>query len=106
MKASEHNDASGDPQSTTPRLCWFCKHFTFDPGSPHYSDLTPGSDMSMGCAKNVWRLSPRTQKLPCGVELSSYSDEAALAVCITAAQCCEHYVVAKSVVEAVNNGGQ
>jgi hypothetical protein len=37
------------------RLCLWCKHYSLDTGSPGYSELTPGSDMWMSCAKNVWR---------------------------------------------------
>jgi len=33
------------------KLCVFCDHWQFDGGSPGYSDLTPGSDASMDCAK-------------------------------------------------------
>lgn len=34
--------------------CLDCKHFYFDPGSPGYSEQTPGSDMSLGCYKDHW----------------------------------------------------
>ena len=44
--------------------CLFCKHFHFDSGSPGYSEMTPGSDMSMGCElfsysrpKKYWQFS-------------------------------------------------
>lgn len=36
------------------RLCIFCKHFEFNPGSPGYSEYTPGENMSMGCNMRVW----------------------------------------------------
>lgn len=36
------------------KLCLFCKHFYFDPGEPDYSDVTPGSDMSIGCRLGFW----------------------------------------------------
>ena len=29
--------------------CMCCKHFDFDSGSPGYSELTPGTDPSIGC---------------------------------------------------------
>lgn len=37
-------------------VCWFCTHMFLWSGSPDYSELTPGSDMSMGCEKKVWHL--------------------------------------------------
>ena len=29
--------------------CRACEHFRFDPGSPAYSEVTPGTDWSMYC---------------------------------------------------------
>ena len=31
-----------------------CKYWSFDGGSPTYSECTPGSDWSMDCSKDVW----------------------------------------------------
>lgn len=36
------------------KLCLFCKHFYFNPGELAYSDVTPGSNMSIGCGKGHW----------------------------------------------------
>jgi len=36
------------------KLCWACKHCTFNPGSQGYSEMTPGSDTVLKCAKGVW----------------------------------------------------
>ena len=41
----------------TDRTCLFCKHFEFDPGSPHYSELTPGIDSEFICHKGRWSMS-------------------------------------------------
>lgn len=35
--------------------CLDCQNFSFDGGSPGYSDMTPGSGLSMDCDKNHWR---------------------------------------------------
>jgi len=35
-------------------VCWFCKHFTFSPSQPGYSEWTPGSDAAIYCGKSVW----------------------------------------------------
>lgn len=37
-----------------PKVCATCEHFYFDSGEPHYSSLTPGSDMEMRCQKGHW----------------------------------------------------
>jgi len=39
------------------RCCILCKHFSFDEGSPGYSEYTPGTDWSMSCLKNHWSMS-------------------------------------------------
>lgn len=39
-----------------PKTCLECAHFYFDGGSPHYSDMTPGSNMEIRCLKKVWSL--------------------------------------------------
>jgi len=36
------------------RLCIFCQHFRFYSGEPAYSELTPGADMVLKCAKGYW----------------------------------------------------
>ena len=38
----------------TEKLCVFCKHWSFSGGEPGYSEMTPGSDASMYCDKNMW----------------------------------------------------
>lgn len=37
------------------KLCVFCEYWHFDGGSPGYSELTPGTDASMDCAKGHWK---------------------------------------------------
>lgn len=34
--------------------CLFCEHFYFYPGSPHYSELTPGESGEIGCGLDYW----------------------------------------------------
>jgi len=34
-------------------ICLFCNHFYYSPATPGYSEMTPGSDASMGCYKNL-----------------------------------------------------
>jgi len=34
--------------------CLLCKHFYLISGSPGYSEYTPGSDLVIGCDRNVW----------------------------------------------------
>lgn len=36
------------------KLCVFCRHWQFSGGEPGYSELTPGVDASMDCAKGRW----------------------------------------------------
>ena len=36
------------------RICLFCEHFEFDPGSPGWSEWTPGYPSSVGCKKDRW----------------------------------------------------
>lgn len=38
------------------RMCWFCKHVAFDPGSPDWSELTPGEDWELRCKKGHYYL--------------------------------------------------
>lgn len=38
------------------RNCLFCKYFNIEPGSPGYSEWTPGWDMRMECNKGIWSL--------------------------------------------------
>ena len=35
--------------------CVNCRWFQYTTGEPHYSELTPGSDITIGCLKNHWR---------------------------------------------------
>lgn len=57
--------------------CYDCHWFTFNPGHPGYSEVTPGSDMNFGCYKGIWD----------GSELSSEADFATKIV--TATNCDE-----------------
>jgi hypothetical protein len=36
------------------KVCILCKHIQMDFGSPHYSDLTPGSEWKFSCDKSMW----------------------------------------------------
>lgn len=45
------------PIQTSPRICLLCKFFYMTQATPGYSELTPGSDFSMGCNKNHWEFS-------------------------------------------------
>ena len=36
------------------KLCVICEHWQFSGGEPGYSEMTPGSDATMGCAKGHW----------------------------------------------------
>ena len=35
-------------------FCVNCKYFYFNPGSPDYSEYTPGESMSLECYKGHW----------------------------------------------------
>jgi len=48
------NTMDGKPIIRPAVVCWSCKHFSFEGGSPGYSEYTPGYEGSMDCAKNVW----------------------------------------------------
>lgn len=38
------------------KLCVLCSHFCIWPGSPGYSEYTPGSDMTIQCGKYHWEM--------------------------------------------------
>lgn len=61
------------------RTCLGCKHFRFQEAQPGYSEVTPGSDGSIECYKNVWFF-----------QFYSGSDAEFRRVLLTA-QACEHY---------------
>lgn len=42
--------------------CVNCKHFNFWPGSPGYSEFTPGDDMEMSCLRKHWRVTFETSE--------------------------------------------
>lgn len=42
------------PSGQLIQTCLFCKYFEFHPEWPGYSDMTPGSPMSLGCYKDHW----------------------------------------------------
>ena len=35
-------------------VCWSCKYFNFDNGSPGYSEWTPGWSAKMWCSEGIW----------------------------------------------------
>lgn len=37
------------------KRCVLCKRFTFEEGSPHYSELTPGSDAHISCDSDIFK---------------------------------------------------
>lgn len=37
------------------KTCILCTHMSLTTGEPALSDVTPGTDLSMACAKNHWR---------------------------------------------------
>ena len=40
-----------------PRTCTTCQHFYVCPGTPDYSELTPGEPMELKCGKYHWDIS-------------------------------------------------
>ena len=65
-----------------PRVCVTCAHFYFDGATSGYSAVTPGSNMSLGCHKDIWKL-----------EIYNDTTESYRAKILTALTC-EHYEVA------------
>ena len=41
---------------TDTRICLFCERFRVWPGSPGYSEVTPGEDAEIHCEKGHWRI--------------------------------------------------
>lgn len=39
---------------TNEKLCIFCRHWEFSGGERGYSEVTPGADATMGCARGHW----------------------------------------------------
>jgi len=60
------------------RICVTCVHFNIDMGSPGYSEMTPGTDASIGCLMGKWRM-------------SNYGDTAEYRKHIAKAATCEDY---------------
>lgn len=44
------------------RICYGCKWFELDEGSPYYSELTPGDSFSISCLKNKWTEDWKTEE--------------------------------------------
>jgi hypothetical protein len=62
------------------RLCWWCKHFQYSSAEHDWSEVTPGSDWNMYCAKSIW-------------EFDTYkSSQADFAKCLSAAKTCSDFV--------------
>lgn len=40
--------------------CVQCRHFSFDAGTPNWSDVTPGSNMTISCRRDHWRITTET----------------------------------------------
>jgi len=38
------------------RICLFCEQFYICPADPGYSDMTPGSDVTINCTKGYWEI--------------------------------------------------
>lgn len=64
------------------KLCVFCRNWSFDGGSPGYSEMTPGTDASMGCNKGHYGRNFHLQDL---------SGEAGFRTIILKAQTCKDY---------------
>lgn len=62
------------------RLCLYCEHFHMELGSPHYSDVTPGTDFSMECGEKCWTFDPHQENQ------SSFNR------CILTARTCDRFV--------------
>lgn len=43
-------------RSNMTKLCVFCKHFCFDLGAPHYSEMTPGYESVIECSLGCWEM--------------------------------------------------
>ena len=70
------------------KLCVFCDHWRFSGGSPGYSELTPGTDASMDCAKGHY---------PGWSTLQDLSGPEQFREVISMAQTCSDYSPPKSV---------
>ena len=71
---------------TPERLCVFCRHWWFDGGSPGFSEMTPGSDASMDCAKGCYTAH----------RLDDISSPDGFRAIIRKAESCKHYSEAKT----------
>lgn len=56
--------------------CVQCRHFSFDAGTPNWSDVTPGSNMSISCGRDRWRITTETTEsaFRSHMETSRYCD--------------------------------
>ena len=63
------------------RLCLRCKRFLFEVPHGPWSDITPGDDFEMRCAKGHWEITPDC--------MGSGEDE--LRRCMAKAKKCEDY---------------
>lgn len=80
-----------DERTANVRLCWFCRHFDYDQGSPGYSELTPGEEASIGCLKDKWRFN------------FYHDDQAAFAAAIQYARKCDEFDLVREIVERAEN---
>ena len=65
------------------RTCLLCSHFRFHEGCRGYSELTPGYEASLECAKRVW-----------DITLCDETDASFREKLLTAGKC-EHYETRK-----------
>jgi hypothetical protein len=42
--------------TVTVRLCLLCEHWSFSPGDPGWSEVTPGWDATCECTRGHWAL--------------------------------------------------
>ena len=62
------------------RTCYGCHQFYMTMAASDLSDVTPGTDWSMGCEKNIW-------------DFDAFRDDvAAFRTCLDTAQTCEHWL--------------
>ena len=80
------------------KLCVFCKNWDFNGGDPGYSELTPGYDASMRCAKRMWDHPAGKRKTP--FYLYQISNAASFREIIRTAETCPYYADVLSTAEA------
>ena len=65
------------------KTCFGCEAFNFETAEPDLSEMTPGNEAALTCAKEVWKISLYQET------------ERSLHEKLTAAETCQHYTFAK-----------